>query len=394
MILDNKQCSGCGACVQICPKHCIEMKADKYGFNYPYMKQDDCINCNLCEKICPISKNDNINFKQSSYAAINNNDEDLLTSASGGVFGAIAEYILDLNGVVYGCAWQDKLQAEHIRVTNKKDLQKLKGSKYVQSDIKNTFKEAKNDLDINNWVLYSGTPCQIAGLKSYLRKDYEKLITVDIICHGVPSQIIFNDYIKGLEDYTGTNITNIDFRSKSNKNWGLSGTYTGTYKKTNKSFVKNFNYFDNYYYFYFLKGYIYRESCYSCNYANLNRPGDFTIGDFWGAESFKLPFKAQNGCSLIIVNTSKGKNIIESFKINKVEIDLESARKFNKQLSEPTKVHEDRLLILDSMLNNSFSHNNKYFKKKFKRELFFGRLKYAIPAKIKNILNIIRYRYL
>ena len=395
MISFNRQCTACGGCVQTCPRECIKMVSDQYGFNYPQVDETSCIKCNLCEKVCPIDKTkDGDKFKQIAFAAINTDNDELLRSTSGGAFGALAKYILSLKGVVYGCAWNNRLKAEHIRVSTFDDLKRLNGSKYVQSNTLKTFKEARQDLENNRWVLYSGTPCQIDALKRFLGKSYDRLVTVDIICHGVPSQKLLDGFVKGLEDSLNVDINNIDFRAKENNKWGLAGTYAGTYRDSNALFKKKFFYFESYYYFYFLKGYIYRESCYSCRYANLNRQGDFTLGDLWGSEAFRLPFSTENGCSLVIVNSEKAKNIIDKINLKKVEINLEQAAKYNRQLSEPVKRYPDRLNLLDSITKNSFLYNNKFFKRKFKKDLLFSRFKYAVPDYLKKIIKIIRYRYL
>lgn len=195
-IKDKSKCCGCMACVQKCPKQCITMKEDEEGFLYPHVDESLCVSCNLCEKVCPVINQTANNEPIKVYAATNNNKEILKQSSSGGIFSLIAEKILDENGVVFGAAFNDKWEVCHTYIEKKEDLCKLRGSKYVQSWVGSTYKDAESFLKQNRKVLYSGTPCQIAGLKKYLRKDYEHLICVDIICHGSPSPGIWKSYLE------------------------------------------------------------------------------------------------------------------------------------------------------------------------------------------------------
>ncbi|MCD7771857.1 MAG: Coenzyme F420 hydrogenase/dehydrogenase, beta subunit C-terminal domain [Oscillospiraceae bacterium] len=283
--VDYENCTGCGACVQKCPKNCISWKEEKLGFLYPTIDEEKCINCNICASSCPIELNNLVvddYAEQEVFAAINNKEDILKQSSSGGVFPAISEWILAQAGVVYGCAYNEDMQPLGVRINKQQDMYRLQGSKYVQCDTSNSFALVEKDLKTDLLVLYSGTPCMIAGLRSFLKKEYDNLFCIDLVCHGVASSKYFLDYLHGLESEIKGTIRDIKFRDKSYNGWSLSGTYSGKYFETDRSFKKHLNYYDSYYYSYFLSGEIYRSSCYTCKYAQLSRIGDFTLGDLWG----------------------------------------------------------------------------------------------------------------
>lgn len=206
-ITDKEKCSGCEACVNICPKNCITMIEDKYGFRYPTVNQSQCSNCNLCESVCPIKK-----FNKEVYACYAKNKNEYMSSSSGGAFAVIARKVLTNGGLVCGAAFDENFNVKHMIISNLNDLYKLKGTKYVQSEIGSVYKDIKKYLDKRYQVLFSGTPCEVAGLKKYLKNEYSNLITVDLICHGVPSPKIWQDY---LNEVKGVNkIKNVSFRNK------------------------------------------------------------------------------------------------------------------------------------------------------------------------------------
>lgn len=390
--LNYEKCTACGACVQKCPKNCIELKSDGNGFLYPRVNTTECIGCGLCEKVCPIGKISNETKTPTAYACANTEDSMLIQATSGGVFGAIAIYILEQGGVVYGCAYTEHLQAAHIRIDNIESLSALFGSKYVQSSTRGTYKECEEDLKSGKQVLYSGTPCQIAGLKKYLQKDYTNLITVDLVCHGVASQAYFDKFIELLEKEEGAACTNYNFRSKKNAGWSVAGM--ASFKTdSGKTFDKKQYYFSNYYYYYYyLACSIYRESCYSCEYANLNRVGDFTLGDFWGAEGLDVPFNVEKGCSLVLLNSEKAISLFEKLNLQKHEVSLDIAIKYNKQLSNPSRARYDRNELLREYREEQAATIQHIFKKKNKKQILIGKMKYIIPKGLKRILLKIRYK--
>lgn len=384
--IDMKKCTGCGACVQRCPQKCISWKAGELDFKYPEIDRDHCIDCGLCEKVCPIEKKLSVIENQKAYAAVHNSLDVLEKSTSGGAFTAIAEAVFGMGGVVYGVTMQDDMQVKHIRVENRSDLGILRGSKYIQSDTADTYQKVERDLRAGTKVLYSGTPCQIDGLKHFLQKDYTNLYTVDIVCHGVGSQGYFNRYMEFAESRYG-NIKILKFRSKEFDGWSCgSGEFCvegilGTRKKI------PFRDFDNYYYSYFLSGDIYRMCCYTCKYANIRRPGDFTLGDYWGVEALKLSLSTRRGCSLLLVNSEKAEKMMKLisgiYNLQLVETSIEQATHCNKQLNAPSPLPESRkqrITEYKSMSGNEIQ--NLYLKTHWKTVLK-GKLKSMIPYRVK-----------
>ena len=391
MIEKSSLCTACGACVQKCPRQCITLYKDENGFLYPKIQLEECVNCGLCERICPIGDcSQSISSKPDLYACTNKDNSMLLQETSGGVFGVIATHVLDMGGIVYGCAYVGHLQATHVRVDNKNLLPSLFGSKYVQSNTCNTFKECEKDLKNGKYVLYSGTPCQIAGLRKYLQKEYFNLLTIDIICHGVASQSYFDKFIAFLEERNQAVCIDYNFRSKENSGWSCAGI--ARFKRKNgETFNKKQFYFSNYYYYYYLSCAIYRESCYTCQYTNLNRVGDFTLGDCWGAEGQKFDFDITDGCSIVLLNTEKAKNVFKELNIYSANINTTFALVNNAQLREPSRYTKLREVFLREYPECSAEEIQKRFKQRFRIARIKARIKYFVPEKIKKIL--LKYRY-
>ncbi len=336
-IKDKSKCCGCFACMNICPKNAIIMQEDENGFKYPKIDKDKCVNCNLCEKVCPIIKNKKNDFKQKVYAVINKNEKERLYSSSGGIFILLAKEIIKRNGIVFGAAFDKEFKVNHIGVEKEEDLIKLQGSKYLQSNINDTYKKAKMLLEKDRYVLFTGTSCQIEGLKSYLRKDFEKLYTQDIICHGVPSPKVWKKYLEYQKNQHKENIRDISLRNKD-KGWTLFQTKilfdTKTYSKTlNKDLYMKA----------FLKNICLRDSCYNCSFKNKYRNSDITIADYWGVNNIHPNMDDNKGTSVIIVNSKKGEELFNIIKdkcvYEKSEIDyvykyncsyIKSATKNNK----------------------------------------------------------------
>lgn len=345
--LEKNKCSGCGACFQKCPRKSIDMIEDQEGFPYPSVNKNTCINCGLCAKVCP-QLNDLAGASKENAFAFCNTDENIINkSSSGGAFTYLANEIIRRGGVVYGSAsdylTEDGPIIHHIRVDSIQGIEKLRGSKYVYSVTEFTYEFTRRDLEDGIWVLYTGTPCQIAGLKGYLSKDYDKLITCEILCHGAPNQKLFKRYINKLEQELDGKVLSYNFRSKV-KGWGLF--YLFTYKDNNTGEVKTkFGIADeDPYYISFLKGKTYRESCYQCKYARRERIADITIGDYWGVELEHPEFADVHGVSAIMPNTDKGVEFFESIKekCKMIEISRSSVEKENHNLYEPTKRPADR----------------------------------------------------
>lgn len=316
-IKEKKNCCGCKACEIICPKNCIEMTVDEEGFWYPIVDKDKCIDCGMCEKSCPIlnKASRKKSFDAKVYGAYSNNESIRINSSSGGMFSELAASVFEKNGAVFGCTMNyDFSFAKHIKVENVDDLPKLQGSKYLQSDTNITFEEVKNCLQNGQEVLYSGTPCQIAGLKSYLgkySKDYN-LVTVDIICHGVPSSNVWNCYKSALVKKFDSTVEKISFRNKSNgwQNYSLLCEFEN--KKEYKKFAG-----DDLYLRGFVADYYLRPSCYDCQFKGDNIKSDITLADFWGIDKVNPKFNDDKGVSLVVINSQKGQQIFDEIKDNK-----------------------------------------------------------------------------
>ena len=324
-----KECCGCAACLNKCPKNAIVMKENKQGYSYPDIDKNKCISCGLCEKVCPIlnklkkSKIQNQKF----YAVKNKNEEIRSISSSGGVFNEIADYFLKNNGVVYGAIFTKDFKVNHIRAEKESDKNKMRGSKYVQSDIQDVYKNIERDLKENKQVLFSGTPCQIAAVKKYLGKEEENLVTCDIICHGVSSPKVFREYLKMQSKKFKSEITSVSFRSKKIK--GFIQSMEIGFKNGQRYLQKLYK---DVYGYSFLNEILIRYSCFDCPYSNINRIGDITLGDFWGIEHITKSFDDKKGVSLVIINTNKGKEIFDNIKENfqVIETNQDESLKYNR----------------------------------------------------------------
>lgn len=347
-IKDKSKCSGCHACYSICPTHAIEMVEDEKGFKYPVVDKEKCISCGLCEKVCPILNAKTIKNEPAAYACYNKNENIRKESSSGGIFTLLANKILEKDGVVFGASFNNEFMVEHTYVEKKEDLHKFRGSKYIQSVIGESYKKAKEFLDDDRYVLFTGTPCQIEGLLSYLRKDYEKLFTQDIICHGVPSPMVWKKYLEHRKKVDDKNPLDISFRNKDNgwKNFNIK------FKYYDKEFRKSEN--DDKYMQAFLKNVILRDSCYECSFKKINRLSDITLADFWGIEYVNPKMFDNKGTSLVIVNSEKGRKLFNDIQseIIQEQVDINEALKYNPSMTSsvrPDKNRENFFLNLDKM---------------------------------------------
>lgn len=308
---DKYACCGCRACEHICPQKAIEMRADDEGFLYPIIDLDKCINCGICNKVCPIEiGNTSIKKPVSIYAAQYQHNEILMNSSSGGIFSLIANYVLSKNGAVYGAAFDGDMYLRHVRIIDTEKLGMLRGSKYVQSDIGNTYVQAKNDLENGLFVYYTGTPCQIQGLKLFLRKNYENLLTTDLVCHGVPSYKVFANTIHHIEENKHGIIYRYLFRDKSVGGWSCSSSSSFKRIKDNKKVFLPRNNDMSAYFNAFISGNMMRYVCYQCPFANIYRSSDITLADCWGIDKIIPDFpNMKKGVSTILINTEKGNNV-------------------------------------------------------------------------------------
>ena len=315
-ICKRELCTGCEACANACAHNAITMKADWRGFKYPHINQQLCTDCGLCQNICPVNKKDSEPFEFGMARAFIEKDAGfLLKASSGGAFGAMARYVIGRGGIVFGASMDEGYNVRYKAVETIEGLNLLYGSKYVQSYVDDAYRQVKAMLRSGREVLFCGCPCQVAGLKSFLRKDYENLITMDLICHGVPSQPYFRSYVNDLLRRKGkTGITAFRFRWKTDpccETRDNTSVYHGYHSK-------------DYYMTYFLWGKGYRSGCYRCRFAGEARQGDFTIGDFWNNKVAQLPIDDSRGASLVLFNTPKAKALESVFKENGTCLPLNS----------------------------------------------------------------------
>lgn len=329
-ISDKAKCCGCLACVNACPAQCIVPRRDREGFNYPVANPDLCIKCGLCEMVCPVLNPMEPRNPMEAYAArstkhpaVNSTATD--KASSGGIFPALAARFIDEGGIVYGAAFAPDLTVEHIEVADKEALEKLKGSKYVQSELYSAYEEVKDHLKAGQKVLFSGTPCQIAGLKKFLGSHTEGLLTVDVACHGVPSPGLWEKYVKAFEETHHCKLRSVNFRDKT-RSWRQ---YDVVYKTSQDEDIR-IAAEDDIYLSLFRQDVTLRPSCYNCPSRNGRSGSDITLADLWSVHLTAPAMDDDRGTSLVLVNSEQGKARIETLQIEEIcRIDPAEAVKEN-----------------------------------------------------------------
>ncbi len=403
-IQEKSKCCGCSACVQRCPKNCISLREDEEGFLYPKVDLDACIDCGLCEKVCPVLHQAEERTPLEVFAAKNPNEEIRMQSSSGGVFTQLAEQTIDAGGVVFGVKWNEHFEAVHAYTETKEGLVAFRGSKYVQSQVGDTFKQAEQFLKQGRQVLYSGTPCQIAALKLYLRKEYENLLAVDIICHGTPSPGVFRWYLSEelqmaaarqsgkkiqfrsslpipsiaktdvLAREQGFKIKDIRFRDKR-LGWkkysfvlSLEPISESVDDGEKNSVSLSYTHHENAFMRGFLSDIYLRPSCYVCPSKSGKSGSDITLADYWGIYSLMPEFDDDCGVSAITVNTEKGKVTLHTTTVELHSAPYEDLCKKNPSLVRSCNVSENRL---------------KFFS--FSKRIFHKHLEYLfrVPLKLR-----------
>lgn len=359
-ITEQDNCTGCSACVNICPQNCLTMKSDSQGFLYPVLQDSEkCIECNLCVKVCPLNKKKPRILSEElteAYAAYSLNDNLREESSSGGLFSEIAQMVIQTGGVVYGAAYSEDFRITHICVENCEDLKNLRGAKYAQSDLDSTFCEIEKRLEIGQQVLFSGTPCQIAGLQSFLRKDYNNLLTIDIVCHGVPSPAAWEHYIsyRAKKDCDGKLPKKINLRSKVT-GWSRY-RYSNVYDYPDgRQYIQWGG--EDLYMKLFVRDYINRKSCEMCQFKGFQRESDITLGDFWGIWDEMPEMDDDKGTSLVLLHSQKGKAYFNALatKIHYKKVTLEQAVAQNPSILQSSSAKPERDVVLERIRNGEIA---------------------------------------
>lgn len=360
-----QSCVGCSACALSCPKNCIEMHNDKYGFSHPkIINAQECINCKLCEQSCPIVNKRNLDGKETiALAAFTRDEEIRKESSSGGIFTEIAKYVLLNDGVVFGAAYSNNWHVEHIEVKEVGNLKKLRGAKYSESRLGNTYDRIKKYLNKDILVLFSGTPCQVAGLKSFLKRDYSKLICIDFICHGIPSPVAWSNYIQERMKLDGVDHKPISINQRSKITGWSNYNYSCVIEYENNLKYQSLSGSDMYMKL-FCNDYILRESCANCHFKGFDRCSDITLGDFWGIWNIDVKMDDNKGTSLIMLHSDKSKDLITkiSDKIVLKEVSLDEASRENPAILYSSKEKSEREKVLDSICKGDFDITNELFK--------------------------------
>ena len=392
-ICKEKECTGCMACVNACPVSALSINIDSKGFYIPLVDENKCIHCNKCFNVCPNNSPISNNKQPLDVYALWSKDKNIRSkSTSGGIFTGLAKWIIEHNGYVFGAVLEDGI-VKHSKINRIEDINLLRGSKYVQSYIGDSFKLAKEVLDLGEHVLFSGTPCQIAGLYNYLgKKEYDNLLTMDIVCHGVPSPKAFKDYYEYMRDTFKSDIKDLKFRYKK-------PSWTRFSMKINfandKIYVKGCD--KDPYLVAFLSDYISRDCCHDCKFTNVSRVADLTAADFWSYVSTSKKYRNdEKGISLVLINSLKGKELFDEIKKEYViqNKTLDEAKRGNRCLSRPYPAAKEKNEFWERYLNpndliatvNTFCPKRKVNIKHLISEEI-NRYFYLLPKPIKNRLN-------
>lgn len=404
-ITEKSNCCGCSACVQRCPRQCITLKEDEEGFLYPHIDKNNCIECNLCEKVCPLINSSEKILPIQVVAAKNRNEEERLDSSSGGVFIALAKYVISKGGVVFGAVFDEKWEVKHTYTETIEGIRPMMGSKYLQSRIENTFSEAEQFLKQGRKVMFTGTPCQITGLKRYLKIEYDNLLTVDFLCHGTPSPGVWRKYVKDvynsifvkavkninskpfLKDVR-LDISSISFRDKSlhgweNYNFTVKGKFNInsyqddvilTHMHNNDPFMKGF-----------LSNIYLRPCCYNCKCKNGVSQSDVTIADFWGIKNIMPDFDDDKGISLVMLNTNIGAKNFDKLDLDVRVSSIEDAKRFNGGFKNNVTIP----------IKNRYLFFNYYSNCDIPFQLMInGSIKVSLHEKIYNILRHLKRKFI
>lgn len=405
-ICPQEKCTLCMACANSCPKGAIHLGYDENGFEKICIDYALCVECGICERVCQRRQSIGRNTPKWNYAAQVKSKTERMASASGGAFQILAKIVLEQQGVCYGCSLGkngDGFYARHVRIDSLSELPQILNTKYIPSIIGSSFSEAKADLEAGRIVLFSGTPCQIQGLKAYLNKDYENLVTADLICHGVSSSKYFNEYIQCVEQRENIRITDYAFRDKS-ISWGTNFCYSyykiddGLKRICQKHLPREASSYTTHY----LRGDISRENCYSCTLSCVERVSDFTLGDYWEIEcehpefitSKKMRMSLRGGISCILANTDRAEKmmlLLEKWMIVH-PVSLESVKNHNGNLRAPTPSGSDREKIMSMYKVSGYQPVDEDYCKSVGKKMVIYKLKNMLKSRLPDRVRIMIYR--
>lgn len=351
-------CFGCSACRNVCPHDAISMQSDIYGFMTPMVDAHKCVNCGLCDKVCPALKQHKGNLPLNSFAAYVKAKDNGDLSSSGGVFLVIAKTIISEDGSVFAASFDDTLHLHHHSAETSRELKEMCGSKYVQSDIGETYKEAKKSLQSGRKILFVGTPCQVSALRNFLQHDYKNLYTIDLVCHGVPSPGVFEGYIQYVEKLRGRKVS--DFTARDNREgWDNRFRSTIRFKDGKEEYNSMLS---NLWNRVFFSEMAIRQCCDHCPFATMQRQGDLTLGDFWGIERINSTFFNREGTSLVLVNTEKGKALFDSINDTITFHGAATVEEEHPTLFHPVQQNDRRDVFMDDYSQKGFGFiSKKYF---------------------------------
>lgn len=332
-------CCGCSACFAVCPKQAISMQADHEGFLQPILNKSECVQCNLCEKVCPVLHPNETREPLIVYAAKAKDDELRMKSSSGGIFSLLAREMFKDGGIVYGAGWErPAMRVIHKSAENEEELEDLRGAKYVQSDMGNIYQQVKEQLKTDRQVMFTGTPCQIAGLKHFLQKEYANLLCVDVICHAVPSPLVFQRYLEERESIANAKVQHISFRNKSQgwKQYSIELIFSN-------GIEYRMIWHQNPFLLFFVKGLYNRKSCHQCAVRELRCGSDLTIADYWGVDQSLPEMDDDKGTSVVLVNSIKGHQMFDELKLIKVESVYHDMKKCNPSVIQSSLAHSKRI---------------------------------------------------
>lgn len=385
---NKSQCTGCTACASVCPQQCIRMVEDVEGFTYPkIVNMTSCISCGSCERVCPVlSQKEEKESLTRAFAALSKNDSLRMESSSGGVFSELSEIVLKSGGIIYGASYNKNGTVEHISVDNMENLGKLRGAKYSQSNLKDSFPTIKKQLDSGINVLFSGTPCQVGGLKAFLKKDYDNLLCIDFVCHGVPSPLVWKKYVKyrAQIDDNDNPPDYINLRNKESGWTNYSYSVEFAYSKGKRYLRKNN---EDLFMNLFVNNYILRNSCSACHFKGYSRVSDITLGDFWGIWDINSEMDDNRGTSLVLIHSVKGEELFRatSGNIKSSQVTLEQASMMNPSLLQSSIPQPSRDNVLRDIIQNGFETAITIFQSN-------QSAKTLLPVKIRRILSRFKNR--